>query len=87
MQLFSVFGVLLGGFLTIGKELWFQFNRIRKGVQCPTIIVATQTDRFVGMCVDAVCDDGLYQGGRDQDGHRRTQTSTPVFKPEGLSVE
>lgn len=85
--IFGLVGVLLGAFLTVAKEWWFQRRRDRKDAEYLAIQVSCSLERYVGGCAGVVGDDGLSEGQPDRDGFSRARVSVPKFEPELLNVE
>ncbi len=85
--IFGLVGVLLGGFLTTTKEWWFQKRKNQKDIEYLAVQIITRLDRFIGQCSDVVNDDGLFQGGYNNDGYRSPQITLPKFEPQSVDVE
>jgi hypothetical protein len=84
---FGLVGVLLGGFLTIGREWWFLRRKNRKDAEYLSVQVSCALERYVSQCAEVVSDDGLCDGQPDEHGYRRIQIPSPTFSPESLNVE
>ncbi|RMO82527.1 hypothetical protein ALQ33_200017 [Pseudomonas syringae pv. philadelphi] len=85
--MFGLLGVLLGGFITVIKEVVFRRNKSQKDLLYLSIIVSTELERFVSQCIDAVNDDGLYHGQRNTQGCLEVQTASPGFVIDGMQVD
>ena len=84
---FGLVGVLVGGFLTIVKESWFNKKQKQKEAEYLSIQIVSMLDRFIGGCVEVVYDDGLCDGQSDERGYSSIQVTPPEFKPETVDVE
>ncbi|WP_428827698.1 hypothetical protein ACLIKD_06820 [Azonexus sp. IMCC34842] len=80
---FGLIGVVVGSFLTIAKEWWFQHRRAKKDATFLSIKVSCELLKFAGSCANVVGDHGEVDG----DGCYIPRTSTPDFKPEAFDVE
>jgi len=84
---FGLVGVIVGSFLTIAKESWFEKKKKQKESEYLSIQIVSMLDRFIGGCAEVVHDDGLYHGQPDKDGCSSIQVKDPEFKPESINVE
>lgn len=80
---FGLIGVVIGSFLTIAKELWFQHQRFKKDATFLSIKVSCELLKFAGSCASVAGD----HGEEDDKGYWIARTSTPDFKPEAFDVE
>lgn len=85
--IFGLLGVILGSFLTVAKEWWFDRRKNQKEVEFLSIHMVCLLDKFIDGCIDVIYDNGLYQGQYGNDGTASVQTSTPSFEPQSLKVE
>ncbi|MEQ5837783.1 hypothetical protein [Marinobacter sp. NFXS9] len=85
--IYGLVGVVLGVFLTVAKEWWFQHRKNKKDAQYLSIQVISMLDRYVAGCVEVVGDDGLYHGEPDEEGYSSIQVEVPKFAPEAAAVE
>jgi hypothetical protein len=83
----GLLGVVLGVFLTIAKEWFFDFRKNKKHAEYLCIHIACMLEQFAIKCIDVVYDDGLHHGQPDSDGYSRVQVLAPSFKPETVDVE
>lgn len=84
---YGLIGVVLGVFLTIVKEWWFQSRRNKKDAEYLAIQMVCMLDRYVAGCAEVVGDDGLYHGQPDSEGNSSIQVSAPKFEPDSAKVE
>ncbi|MES2918983.1 MAG: hypothetical protein V4729_10255 [Pseudomonadota bacterium] len=84
---YGLIGVVLGVFLTIVKEWWFQSRKNKKEAEFLAIQIACMLDRFVAGCVAVAGDDGLCHGQPDENGYSSIQVDTPKFEPDIAKVE
>ena len=82
----GLFGVLLGGSLTIAKDWFLSRAAQKKNRNYLSVIVTCALDRFIAGCAEIAADDGLDDGQRDSDGYLKPQAPYPSFTPEELSV-
>jgi len=80
---FGLIGVVVGSFLTIAKEWWFQHRRAKKDATFLSIKVSCELLKFAGSCANVAGD----HGEEDGNGCCVPRTSTPDFKPETFDVE
>lgn len=80
---FGLIGVVVGSFLTIAKEWWFQHRISKKDATFLSIKVSCELLKFAGSCANVAGD----HGEEDGNGCCIPRTSTPDFKPEALDVE
>lgn len=85
--LIGLIGVVVGVFLTLIKDWWFEYRNRRKNIEFLCIHIVCMLDRYVGGCVDVVNDDGLYLGQHGADGCKHTQATLPKFEPQSIDVE
>ncbi|HBH47634.1 MAG TPA: hypothetical protein DDX98_03290 [Bacteroidales bacterium] len=83
----GLLGVVIGSFLSMGKDWWFEYRRRCKNIEYLSIHVVCMLDRFVNDCVTVVQDDGLVNGQYDSDGCRSPHASLPKFNPQSIDVE
>lgn len=84
---FGLIGVVLGVFLTVAKEWWFQSRKNQKEIEYLSIQIVCMLERFIEGCVEVISDDGTYQGQYDSDGSRFPSVSRPKFEPGLVQVE
>lgn len=85
--IFGLLGVILGSFLTVAKEWWFDRRKNQKEVEFLSIHMVCLLETFIDGCIDVIGDDGLYHGQYGNDEIARPQVDTPMFEPKELKVE
>lgn len=85
--IFGLLGVVLGVFLGVMKDWWFQHRKTRKDAEYLAIQVSCELEAYAARCAEVVGDDGLCYGQPDEDGYHRPQTEAPQFNPKSFHVE
>ena len=85
--IYGLIGVVLGVFLTVVKEWWFQSRKNKKEAEYLSIHIICMLDRYVAGCAEVVGDDGLFMGQPDARGYSRIQVALPKFQPDEVKVE
>lgn len=81
--IFGLLGVILGSFLTVAKEWWFDRRKNQKEVEFLSIHMVCLLEKFIDGCIDVIQDHGEYD---DRDCLTLT-VSSPMFEPQSLKVE
>lgn len=79
-------GVVLGGVLTISKDVWLEHRKNRREREYATVLLLGELDRLIRSCSAVSADDGLIEGNYGENGCREPQTSEPKFDPNSLDV-
>ena len=82
----GLIGVVLGFFLTFGRERYTERKKMDKEAQYLAIRTVCIFDRFIEGCVAVVGDDGLWHGQSDADGYSRIQEKAPTLDIELTDV-
>lgn len=78
----ALFGVVVGGLLSIAKDWWLNDRKNNKYKEYLCIKISFKFDKFIHDSYAVVSDNGLFKGGYDSDGVRSPQVSLPKFEPE-----
>ncbi|MBT9596664.1 MAG: hypothetical protein IV094_11825 [Vitreoscilla sp.] len=84
----GLFGVLLGGLLTIGADQWARHRKKKEEQAYLAILVVSELDRFVNGCLSVARDNGTAYGrpaGDDQ--YYKPTVKAPEFAPLNIDVE
>lgn len=81
--IFGLLGVLLGSFLTVAKEWWFERRRNQKEVEFLSIHLVCLLEKFIDGCIGVIQDHGEY----DERNCLTVTVSSPMFEPQSLKVE
>jgi hypothetical protein len=84
---FGLAGVIVGAGLTTLKDVYLQARKDRKTLQYLAVQVGFALDDYVRGAVNVVCDDGLDDGQRDEQGCLQPTAQYPVIRPETFEVE
>lgn len=81
--IFGLLGVILGSFLTVAKEWWFDRRKNQKEVEFLSIHMVCLLEKFIDGCIDIIQDNGEY----DERDCLTTTVLSPIFEPQSLKVE
>ena len=77
-------GVLVGGLITVLKDVYLQWRKDRKALEYLAVMVVFALDKFVSEAATVVTDNGETDY---EDGCTYTVAALPHFKPEDIKVD
>ncbi len=81
--IFGLVGVLIGAFITAGKDIYFDWQTRLKSQEYLAIRVVTRLDDYIVGCVEVAVD----TGEPDERGYYHTRCEVPEFDLDSLDVD